>query len=193
MLWGGSLPPIVDELDLNVAFRLSCAVILGALLSAGARAQTTDEYRVKAVFLYNFAKFLEWPPQAFKSPSDPIVIGVLGKDPFGGALVSATAGKTLDGRGFQVREVADAQQAAQCQILFISSSERKRLGAVFAEIGSLAILTVGETDNFTSEGGDVNFKIRGGTVGLQINVEAARKQQLHISAKLLSLAEIVGK
>lgn len=186
-------PVSLDGLDSDVALRLSCTVILGALLSAGARAQTTDEYRVKAAFLYNFAKFVEWPAQAFKGPSDPIVIGVLGKDPFGDALVSAAAGKTLAGRGFQVREVADPQQAAQCHILFVSSSERKRLGSLIAQIAGLAILTVGESDNFTAEGGVINFKIESGTVRFQINVEAARKQRLQISAKLLSLAEIAGK
>jgi hypothetical protein len=175
-----------------VTFRLSCAICVGVALGAGARAQATDEYRLKAAFLYNFVKFVEWPPQTFRSPAEPIVIGVLGKDPFGDALLAATAGKMFEGRGFQVRQVSDAQQAAACQILFISSSERKRLGVLFSQIGH-GILTVGEADNFTAEGGVVNFKLEGGTVRLQINIEAARKQQLHISAKLLSLAEIVGK
>jgi hypothetical protein len=184
---------LLDDGDGNVTFRLSCAIYLGFLLSIVARAQATDEYQLKAVFLYNFAKFVEWPPQTFRSPTEPIVIGVLGKDPFGDALVAATAGKTFGGRAFQVRPVSDAQQAAACQILFISSSERKRLGPLFSQIGGRGILTVGEADNFAAEGGVVNFKIEGGTVRLQINIEAARKQQLHISAKLLSLAEIVGK
>jgi hypothetical protein len=179
--------------DGNVTFRHSCTVALGILLSAGARAQSTDEYRVKAAFLYNFAKFVDWPPQAFKSSADPIVIGVLGKNPFGDALVAVTAGKTLGNRAFQVREVIDTGQAAGCQILFISSSERKRLAMLFSQFEGLGILTVGETDNFTAEGGVVNFKIEAGTIRLQINVEAARREQLHISAKLLSLAEIVGK
>jgi hypothetical protein len=170
-----------------------CAILLGILLSAGACAQEANEYQVKAAFLYNFAKFVEWPPQAFKSPSDPIVIGVLGKNPFGDALAAAVERKTWEGRTFQVREISTAQQAAGCQIVFISSSERKRLGALLTGIGNAAVLTVGETDNFTTTGGIVNFKIDGGSVRLQINMEAARRQQLHISAKLLSLAEIVEK
>ncbi len=174
-------------------FRLSGSVFVGLLLAAGARAQSTDEYKVKAAFLYNFAKFVVWPPQSLKNPSDPIVIGVLGKDPFGGVLAATAAGKTLDGHPFQVRDVADALQAAACQILFISSSERKRLEPLFNQLGGLPVLTVGETDNFAAEGGVINFKIEGGTVRLQINVEAARRQQLHISAKLLSLAEVMGK
>jgi YfiR/HmsC-like len=176
-----------------VTIRNTCAIALGILLFAGARAEEANEYQVKAAFLYNFAKFVEWPPQAFKSPADPIVIGVLGKNPFGDSLAAAVAGKAWAGRTFQVREIATAQQAAGCQIVFISSSERKRLAALLAGMGSAAVLTVGETDNFTAAGGIVNFKIEAGSVRLQINVEAARKQQLHISAKLLSLAEIVEK
>jgi hypothetical protein len=157
------------------------------------RAQPAEEYRVKAAFLYNFAKFTEWPAQAFKSASDLIVIGVLGKNPFGDALAEAVSGKILGGRAFQVREVTDAQQAAAYQIVFVSSSERKRLGPLFSRIGSAAVLTVGETDNFASEGGIINFKIEAGNVRFQINVEAARKHQLRISSKLLGLAEIVEK
>jgi hypothetical protein len=183
----------LDNGDRDVTIRHSFAIALGILLSVGARAQAADEYRIKAAFLYNFAKFVEWPAQAFKSPSDPIVIGVLGTDPFGDALAEAVAGKTLGGRAFQVREVADAQQVVGCQIVFVSSSERKRLGPLFIRIGNSAVLTVGEMDNFAAEGGIINFKIDEGSVRLQINVEAARRQQLRISAKLLSLAEIVEK
>jgi hypothetical protein len=176
-----------------VTFRHSCVVLLGVLASSRACGQSADEYRVKAAFLYNFAKFVDWPAQVFKSSTDPIVIGVLGKDPFGDALIAEIAGKRLGGRTFEVREVSDARQMAACQILFVSSSERKRLALLFSQIGGLGILTVGETDNFTAEGGVVNLKIEDGTIRLQINIEAAKREQLHISAKLLSLAEIVGK
>jgi hypothetical protein len=108
----------------------TCAIVLAVLLSSGAGAQEFNEYRVKAAFLYNFAKFVDWPPEAFKSPSDPIVIAVLGKNPFGTLLAEEVAGKTLLGRSFQVRDVTNAQQASGCQIVFVSSSERKRLGAL---------------------------------------------------------------
>lgn len=177
----------------DVTFRHSTTVFLGILVSAGVSAQSTDEYRVKAAFLYNFVKFVEWPPQTFKSAVEPIVIGVLGKDPFGDALAAVTAGKTFEGRTFQVRDVKDAPQAEGCQILFISSSERKRLESLLGQLAGHAVLTVGEADDFAADGGIINFKIEGGTVRLQINVAAARKQQLQISAKLLSLAEVVGK
>jgi hypothetical protein len=128
-----------------------CIIALGVLLSTGVRAQVADQHRVKAAFLYNFAKFVEWPPLAFRSPADPVVIGVLGKNPFGDALAVAVAGQTLEGRAFQLRDLANAQQASGCRIVFISSSERKRLKPVFAAIGTSGVLTVGETDNFAAE------------------------------------------
>jgi hypothetical protein len=174
-------------------FRFLSATILGVLMSVGSSAQVADEYKVKAAFLYNFPKFVEWPPHAFKGPADPIVIGVLGRNPFRDALTDALAGKTINGRPFQVREIAEASQAAGCQMLFVASSERRRIADLLKENNITGVLTIGETANFVEEGGVVNFLIEGGNVRLQINLEAARRQQLRISAKLLSLAEIVGK
>lgn len=171
----------------------SCAIALGILLGARASGQEVNEYRVKAAFLYNFAKFVEWPPQAFKTPTDPIVIGVVGKSHFGGALSDEVSGKVLSGRAFLVVEVTSVREAASCQIVFVSSSERKRLAWWFAAIGTSGVLTVGETDNFVAEGGIINFKIDGGSVRFQVSMEAARKQRIRISSKLLSLAEIVEK
>jgi hypothetical protein len=169
------------------------AMILWLLLATAGWGQASEEYRVKAAFLFNFAKFVEWPPQTFKSSGDPIAICVVGKDPFAGVLDQAVNGQTAQGRSFSVRVLADVQRAGTCQIVFVSSSERKRLPAILHEIKAPGVLTVGECDNFTAEGGVVNFRIEDGTVRIQINVDAAAQQQLHISSKLLSLAEIVRK
>ena len=174
-----------------MTFRYGSAIIVGMLMSVGSFGQTADEYKVKAAFLFNFPKFVEWPAQSFKGPADPIVIGVLGRNPFHDALPDALAGKKINGRSFQVREISDISQAAGCQILFVASSERKR--ALDLLSGITGVLTVGETAKFADEGGVINFKIEAGNVRLQINLEAARRQRLHISAKLLSLAEIVEK
>jgi hypothetical protein len=168
-------------------------MILGLLLATAGWGQSSEEYRVKAAFLFNFAKFVEWPPQTFKNRGDPIAICVLGKDPFGGALDQAVSGQTVQGKSFSVRQLVDAQQIGTCQIVFVSSSERKRLPSIFHEIKTSGVLTVGECDNFTAEGGVANFRIEEGTIRIQINVDAAAQQQLHISSKLLSLAEIVRK
>lgn len=171
----------------------STAITLGILLAAAAHAQSTDEYKVKAAVLYNVIKFVEWPPRTFKNPGDPIVIGVLGKSPVGDALEVQANGKQFDSRPFQVRQLADVQQASACQIVFVGSSERKRFALLLRQIQPAGVLTVGDSDDFAGEGGIINFKIEGGTVHLQINLEAARRQQLQISARLLSLAEIVRR
>lgn len=148
---------------------------------------------MKAAFLFNFAKFVEWPPQVFRTTADPIGICVLGQDPFGHALDEAVSGKTVYGRPFVIRRVSGDQAALGCQILFVCSSERKRVRAILGEIKTGGVLTVGETDTFAVEGGVINFKIEDGRVCLEVNVGAAEQAQLRISSKLLSLAEIVKR
>jgi hypothetical protein len=166
-------------------------LLLSFLLSFTAFAQTIDEYQVKAAFIYNFAKFVEWPPQTFKTDKDPIRICVLGQDPFGHALFDAVNGKTVFGRTFVIAELSDASQANECQVLFVSSSERKHLRSILGEPRTIGVLTVGEMDGFAAQGGIVNFKLTDGRVRLEINVEAAEQARLRISSKVLSLAAIV--
>jgi hypothetical protein len=173
--------------------RFGFAFLLGGSHIRAALGQTTDEYQVKAAFLYNFAKFVEWPPQAFKSPTDPIAICILGEDPFGHALEDAVKGKTIEGRGFVVPRISEVRQADSCQILFVSSAERKRARAILAELRANGVLTVGETEGFAEAGGVINFKLEGGRLRLEINVDAAERAKLRLSSKLLSLAQIVKK
>jgi hypothetical protein len=173
--------------------RLIFRITLTAVLAAGAQGQTLDEYQVKAAFLYNFAKFVEWPAQTFQSTSQPIAICVLGQNPFGGSLEETVRGKSVEGRALVVREVSDVRKPCNCQILFISNSERPRWRGIFSDLGSTATLTVGETDGFAAEGGMVNFKLDGGKLRFQINADAADRARLRISSKLLNLAQIVRK
>ena len=175
----------------NLTIRLA---LLGcAMLGAHAEIATIDEYQVKAAFLYNFAKFVEWPREAFSSPKDPIRIYVIGQDPFGRALEDAVNGKSFDGREFVIRQISDIKQAARCHILFVSSSERKRCGAILAELRAGGVLTVGESDGFAEQGGMVNLKLESGKVQIQINLSAAEEARVRISSKLLSLAQIIQK
>jgi hypothetical protein len=176
-----------------MAFLITRVLILEVLLAAVVHAQELDEYQVKAAFLYNFVKFVEWPPQTFKNPTDRIAICILGQDPFGGALDDAVKGKIFEGRAFVVPRISDVREASGCQILFVSASESKRARAVLAELKASSILTVGETEGFTTEGGVINFKLEEGRVRLRVNVEAAERAKLRISSKLLSLAQIVKK
>lgn len=171
--------------------RISIWIAAWALLTTGARAQVVNEYQVKAAFIYNFSKFVEWPPQAFKTAKDPITICVLGQNPFGNALEETVSGKMVEGRAFIVRQLSSEPAATGCQILFVSSSERNRLHSILSDIKITGVLTVGETETFASEGGVINFKIEAGTVRIQVNVDAAEQAKLRISSRLLSLAQIV--
>jgi hypothetical protein len=158
----------------------------------GVHAQESQpsEYQIKAAFLFNFAKFVEWPPAAFPGASSPFVIGVLGENPFGGDLERTIRGKTVGNRRFVIKEVASMAEARDCHILFISTSERKRLAEVLEALRGVSVLTVGEMDGFTEGGGMINFarEARGTRVRFQVNNEAAKKAGMKISSKLLSLA-----
>jgi hypothetical protein len=171
--------------------RSGCCLLLGLLIAYTASAQTVDEYVVKAAFLYNFAKFVEWPPETFKTDKDPIRICVLGQDPFGRALGDVVGGKTVVGRALVITEISNVSQSIECQMLFVSSSERKRLRAIFAELRMRGVLTIGDTEGFATQGGIVNFKLEDGRVRLEINVEAAGQAKLRISSQVLNLAQIV--
>ena len=167
-------------------------MVLGLALPAGLRGQV-NEYQVKAFFLSNFTRYVEWPSQSFHSPHDPIVICVLGQDPFAGALEQATQGKQVEGRTLLVRQVTEMQPPSRCHILFVSAPERKRFRAAANAIKGSGVLTVGETQGFISDGGVINLKVEDGKVRFEINMEAAGAERLHISSKLLSLAQIVKK
>jgi YfiR/HmsC-like len=171
---------------------LKVALILAATCLPGLRAQV-NEYQVKAFFLYNFARYVEWPPQSFKSPTDPIVICILGSNPFGAALDQAVAGREVDGRGFVIRQLADIHTGGNCRILFVNAGARKRFHSIAANLHGSGVLTVGETHGFADEGGVVTFKIEYGKVRFEINVQAAEREHLRISSKLLSLAAVEAK
>jgi YfiR/HmsC-like len=172
--------------------------LLAALLSAAASPRAVgehavNEYDMKAVYLYNLAMFVEWPAQAFKSANDPITICILGQSPIQIALAEAVNGESIDNRKLVVRLVSGVEQANQCQLLFIASSERKRLRSILQDPKIAGALTVGETEDFLAQGGAINFKREGNKVLLEINLDAVEQQKLRISSKLLNLARIVKK
>jgi hypothetical protein len=172
--------------------RLKFAILLGAVFILGLPGQI-DEYQVKAFFLYNFARYVEWPTETFKAANDPIVICILGQNPFGGALEQAVAGKVVEGRAFAVRQLSDIQLGSNCHILFVNSSEKRRFRSMAGRLKGSAVLSVGETPGFTADGGVINFKLEDGKVRFEIDVEAAGREHLRISSKLLSLAQIAKK
>lgn len=172
--------------------RAVCRLLLGALLAASrAQAQPSGAApnEIKAVYLFNFAKFVEWPPEAFADPQAPLVIGVLGADPFGALLDQTVAGETIGLHPIVVKRFARVEALESCHILYISASERARLPRILDRLGGANVLTVGEMDRFTRLGGIINFREERGTVRFEINRAAADQARLKLHAQLLKVAQ----
>jgi hypothetical protein len=164
------------------------AVCLAALQRSAGQDSAPSEYQVKAACIYNFTKFVEWPPEAFPPErSSPFVIGVIGDDPFAGELERAIQNKEVGGRKFIVRHFRNADEVKSCQILFVSRSVRKSMTDILAAVSTLPVLTISETDRFVQAGGIINFVIEQNKVRFEINAEAAKKARLKISSQLLNL------
>jgi hypothetical protein len=167
-------------------------LIVGLLLLAGDASAALSEHRLKAVFLFNFSRFVEWPPSAFPAPDAPFVIGVFGRDPFGSDLDDVARGETVNGRRLLVRRVQTTQDAAGCQILFIPESERANLDEILAALTRSNTLTVSDLDGAAQRGAMIRLVTDHDKIRMRINVESARAAGLTISSKLLRAAEIVA-
>jgi hypothetical protein len=151
------------------------------------RGKLTREYELKADFLFNFAHFVEWPSDTFADTNAPIVIGVLGDDPFGSILDKIAEGETIQNRKLVIKRSRQVKDLKDCQVLFIGKSERNRLRKIFASLDEASILTVGETAGFAQLGGVTRFFLQGNRLRFEVNLEAARHNGLKISAQLLDL------
>jgi hypothetical protein len=175
--------------------RATALLLLGGLALlpvARAQAPVARETQVKAVFLFNFVQFVEWPAAAFASPDAPLVIGVLGADPFGEILDEVVRGEKIGARTLEVRRFATVEEVAGCQLLFISASEQPHLEETLRALQGRPILTVGDTEGFATRGGMIRFVTDRGRIKLRINLAAAKAAGLVLSSKLLRPAEIVG-
>lgn len=150
--------------------------------------EPAPEYQIKAAFLFNFAKFVDWPPQAFPQPNSPIIIGVLGKNVFGHYLEDTIRDKEVKNRRFEIKEFTSVNDAVNCHILFISPTLKDDLPKILTALHNASVLTVSESDEFIKAGGMIDFTIEESKVHFQINDDAAKKAGLRISSKLLSLA-----
>jgi hypothetical protein len=151
-----------------------------------------SEYQIKAAFLLNFIRFVEWPAEAFKTAADPLVVGILGKDPFDGALEQIVSNKTVNGRAVTIRRISDAAAARSCHVVFLAASETRRMSDVTSTVVSRGLLIVGESDGFAERGGMINFIVQDNHVRFQINPAAAARAGLKVSSKLLQLADVVS-
>ncbi len=180
---------LVRDFLSRVCIAVAGSILLGAPLHAAAA--TPTEYQLKAVFLYNFAQFVEWPATAFSSPQAPLVICVLGEDPFGADLDRVTAGETAQNHPIAVARHQDVSTVDTCHILFVSESEAPRFPQILEAVKGRNILTVSDAEGFAESGGMIRFVTLQKRVRLRVSVEPASAAQLAISSKLLRLAEIV--
>jgi hypothetical protein len=166
------------------------STLLGVLTASAMAAPTSSaqEYQVKAVFLYNFTQFVGWP--AATPARAPIVIGILGDDPFGSYLDDTVRGEKVGDRPLVVRRYRRLEDVDDCQILFISRSEAIRFDQIAARLKDRSILTVSDADQSGKRGGIVRFVTENDRVKLRINATSARIAGLTISSKLLRVAEI---
>jgi hypothetical protein len=170
---------------------LSALLFSGGLGASAQAAPVAVEYQIKAVFLFNFAQFVDWPSRAFPEAQSPLVIGILGDDPFDDYLDETVRGEKVNDRPLAVQRYRRAEDIGACQVLFISRSESGRLEQVLASLKGRSILTVGDMEGFAQRGGMIGLVTENSKIRLKINVEAAKAAALTISSKLLRPAEIV--
>ena len=172
--------------------RRAAVLLLGCWFAFGFPAHAQDaapsEHQLKAAFLYNFVKFVEWPKGAYASATSPIVIGILGENVFGDELKKAINNKVVNQHPLQFKQFDSVAAVTNCHVLFISASERKNFPRILEALRGKSILTVSESDRFIPEGGMINFVLVDRKVRFQINNAAAKKARLMISSDLLSLA-----
>lgn len=176
--------------------RFSGLVLCGLILLAGgiavwAQDKSSIEYQVKAAFLYNFAKFVEWPRDSFPNEKSPINLCVFRHDPFGNFLDEIIRGKAINGRELRSSRIEELPPLKACQIVFVSDREVRRLSDILMSLHGSSALVVGESEEFAERGGEIQFFLEDRKLRFSVNVDAVRRARLVVSSKLLALARIV--
>ena len=166
------------------------ATMWAVMAQANAQSGVVSEYQVKAAFLYNFTKFVEWPPEV-SSGSGPLRVCVLGKNPFGSELETTVQGRTIAGHQLIASRPHTNQEARRCQVLFISSSDPADMKNAIAGVRGAPVLTIGDNEEFLRAGGMINFVLEDQKVRFEINPLPAEREHLKISAKLQALARSI--
>jgi hypothetical protein len=172
-----------------VALILAGTFLLAYLPVCGGQSPT--EFQVKAAYLFNFLKFVEWPDDPGADPHGKWVVGFVGETPIGGELTRLVEGKNVLGRDLQVKNFQTTDNLRACHILFISESEKKRLPAILTVLRGSSVLTVADMDNFIGSGGMVQFVVEDARVRVAIDVGATTRARLKVSSKLLLIAHVV--
>ena len=172
---------------------LACCLIIASIAEPliGSGTGKLSEYDIKAGYLFNFTRFVEWPPDVFPDAKSPIIVGILGENPFGDLLRDTAAGKTVNGRAVVVKTFKEGQDVRACHILFVSSSEEHYESRLREQLKGSAVLTVGEAIHASEAVSIITFFIQDNKVRLAIDLEAAAAAQLKISSKVIGVSQIV--
>jgi YfiR/HmsC-like len=173
---------------LQARLMLASCLVASALAVGAEGTRTLNEYSVKAAFLYNFVLYTDWPPEAFSGPDAPLVIGVLGDDPYGGLLDRALPSKRVKGRALEVRRVGWDGGVLGCHVVFLAASETRRIGELLQQIDQQSVLSVCDTTAAAERGCVIGFMVADARVGFDINTASASKARLSISSRVLALA-----
>jgi len=175
-------------------FRATCGLLLCSLLFSlrPSQSQTAEVSEVKAAYLYNFVKFVEWPPEAFHGADDPALICVVGDDRTGEVLQKTVVARKANGRRVEASHPRSASEFRACQVLFIGFSDNDRITGILRSLHDSNVLTVGQTDQFLSLGGMINLALRKGTIELEIDPEATDTAGLKVSSRLMVVSRIVS-
>jgi hypothetical protein len=194
----GSLPPwlcyfqarAIRKFPKWIRFALWLACTTYGLAEAP-NASHSLEYKVKAAYLFNFTKYVEWPSSAFEKSEAPILIGILGQDPFGEVMEDTVADRRVGKRSVEVRRSRRIDELRNCHVIFICATEREKLARILGTLRGTYALTVSEIPQFCNSGGMVSFLLEKGVVRFDINLENAEQAGLKISARMLMTARNV--
>jgi hypothetical protein len=194
---GGSRREFVVRVDSRRTRRaffftiIACFFLLSASPGALSQKEEGAEYTIKLAFLYNFTKFVEWPPDSYRDPSAPLMICIVGHDPFNQSLEGELRTRTVGGRPVEVKTLIPNDKLSACQIVFVPVTEKDQADRIVRSLKGSKTLTVGETEGFAVLGGVINLTVEGNKVHFEINQVAAERAGLKISSRLLSIAKIV--
>jgi hypothetical protein len=176
----------------TVVVLLIAVALVNVPISVEAEDEAPQDYQVKAAFLVNFPKYVDWPAEAFASANSPITVGVFGDENVAREYQNMTQGLVIDGHPVVLKRIqSEADLTGSFQILFIATSERARAASILEKLKGSPVLLVGETDNFLDQGGMINLIPKNRKIRLQINLIAARQAHLKISSRLLVAADLV--
>ncbi|MBN2373716.1 YfiR family protein [bacterium] len=187
--------PILGDKSVKI-FLLGAVIVFCTLmfsrLPGHAQALFAPEYQVKAAFIYNFAKFVEWPNGTFNSETDPVILCIFPNSPKNDVFLSLT-GKTVGGKRMEVKKCENIEYIEGCHILFIDSTDKKIIRECLKRVKDWSVLTVGHSKGFTQEGGIINFFTDEGKIKFEVDLEAAKRCGLKLGSQILMSAEIITK